>query len=59
MHTGWGGGGQNVLKNAIKYQKGVPSAQNFHNPYIPSLPIFGKNLINPLPGISNCVHLWL
>jgi len=44
-----------VNKNAIKHQKGVPSPQNFHNLYIPSLP----NLIDPPapPGISNCVHL--
>jgi hypothetical protein len=31
-----------VTKNTIKHQKGVPSAQNFHNPYIPSLPIRQK-----------------
>jgi hypothetical protein len=48
-----------VNKNAIKQQKGVPSPKNEHNPYIPSLPKFGKNLIDPPapPGISNCVHL--
>ncbi len=33
-------------KNAIKHQKGVPSSKNFHNPYIPSLPKFGKNLMD-------------
>jgi hypothetical protein len=46
-----------VHKNAIKHQKGVPSPQNIHNPYIPSLPKFGKNLMDPPPGFSNCVHL--
>ena len=45
-----------VNKNAIKHQKGVP--KNFHNPYIPSLPKFGKNLLDPPPRISNRVHLW-
>jgi hypothetical protein len=39
-----------VNKNAIKHQKGVPSPQNFHNPYIPSLPKSGKNLMDPPPG---------
>ncbi len=48
-----------VNKNAIKHQKGVPSLQNFHNPYIPSLPKFGKNLPDPPPRISNRVHLCL
>ncbi len=68
MHTGGGEGGdksvpslQNfcklVNKNAIKHQKGVPSPKNFHNPYIPSLPKFGKNLPDPPPGFSNRVHL--
>jgi hypothetical protein len=47
-----------VNKNAIKHQKGVPSPQNFHNPYIPSLPKFGKNLLDPTPRFSNRVHLW-
>ncbi len=47
-----------VNKNAIKHQKGVPSPQNSHNPYIPSLPKFGKNLLDPPPRISNRVHLW-
>jgi hypothetical protein len=36
--AGGGGGGikmfaKLVNKNAIKHQKGVPSPQNFHNPY--------------------------
>ncbi len=66
---GWGGGikvyppskifAKLVNKNAIKHQKGVPSLQNFYNPYIPSLPKFGKNLIDPPPRISNPVHLCL
>jgi hypothetical protein len=47
-----------VNKNAIKHQKGVPSPKNFHNPYIPSLPKFGKNLMDPPSGFSNRVHLW-
>jgi hypothetical protein len=47
-----------VNKNAIKHQKGVPPPKNFHNPYIPSLPKFGKNLLDPPPIISNRVHLW-
>jgi hypothetical protein len=46
-----------INKNAIKHQKGVPTPQNFHNPYIPSLPKFGKNLIDPPPRFSNRVHL--
>ncbi len=46
-----------VNKNAIKHQKGVPSPKNFHNPYIPSLPKFVKNLPDPPPRISNRVHL--
>jgi hypothetical protein len=46
-----------VNKNAIKHQKGVPTSQNFHNPYIPSLPKFGKNLMDPHSGFSNRVHL--
>jgi hypothetical protein len=50
---------KHVNKKAIKHQKGVPSPQNFHNPYIPSLPKFGKNLTNPPPGFSNRVHLCL
>ncbi len=41
----------------IKHPKGVPSPKNFHNPYIPSLPKVGKNLIDPPPRISNRVHL--
>ncbi len=48
-----------VNKNAIKHQKGVRSPKNLHNPYIPSLPKFGKNLIDPPPRISNRVHLCL
>ncbi len=47
-----------VNKNAIKHQKGVPSPKIFYNPYIPSLPKFGKNLIDPPPRILNRVHLW-
>jgi hypothetical protein len=47
-----------VNKNAIKHQKGVPSPKNFHNIYIPSLPKFGKNLMDPPSGFSNRVHLW-
>jgi hypothetical protein len=31
-----------VNKNAIKHQKGVPSPQNFHSPYIPSLQNLAK-----------------
>jgi hypothetical protein len=31
-----------VNKNAIKHQKGAPSSQNLYNPYIQSLPKFGK-----------------
>ena len=46
-----------VNKNAIKHQKGVPSQKIFYNPYIPSLPKFGKNLIDPPPRISDRVHL--
>ena len=33
------------------------SPKNFHNPYIPSLPKFGKNLMDPPSGFSNRVHL--
>ncbi len=44
-------------KNAIKHQKDVPSKKYFHNPYIPSFPKFGKNLIDPPPRVSNRVHL--
>jgi hypothetical protein len=44
-------------KNAIKHQKVAPSPQNFHNPYIPSLSKFGKNLPDPPPGFSNRVYL--
>jgi hypothetical protein len=47
-----------VNKNPIKHQKGVPSPQKFHNPYIPSLPKFGKNLMDLPPGFSIRVHLW-
>ncbi len=47
-----------VNKNAIKQQKGVPSPQNFHNPYIPSLPKFGKNQMDTPSGFSNRVHLY-
>jgi hypothetical protein len=67
VHRGRGGGikvypsseifAKLVNKNAIKHQKGVPSPQNFYNPYIPSLPKFGKNLFDPPPRISNRVHL--
>ncbi len=46
-----------VNKNAIKHQKVVPSPKNFHNPYIPSLAKFGKNLPDPPHGFSNRVHL--
>ncbi len=46
-----------VNKNATKHQKDVSFPQNFHNPYIPSLLKFGKNLMDPTPGFSNCVHL--
>jgi hypothetical protein len=45
-----------VNKNAIKHRKGVPP-KNFHNPYIPSLSKFGKNLMDPPSGFSNRVHL--
>jgi hypothetical protein len=48
-----------VNKNAIKHQKGVPSPKKFHNPYIPSLPKFGKNLMDPPSGFPNRVHLWV
>jgi hypothetical protein len=48
-----------VNKNAIKHQKGVPFPKKFYNPCIPSLPKFGKNLMDPPPGFSNRVHLWL
>jgi hypothetical protein len=35
-----------VNRNAIKPEKGVPSPNNFHNPFIGTLPQkFGKNLI--------------
>jgi hypothetical protein len=72
MHTGGGGErGEGVIKvyplskilaklvckNAIKHQKGLASHQNFHNLYIPSLPKFGKNLMEPPPGFSNCLNL--
>jgi hypothetical protein len=46
-----------AYKNAIKHQKSVPYPPNFHNPYIPSLPKFGKNLMDPPPGFSNHVHV--
>jgi hypothetical protein len=46
-----------VNKNAIKHQKGVSSPKKIHNPYIPSLPKFGKNLMDPPSGFLNCVHL--
>jgi hypothetical protein len=39
-----------VNKNAIKHQKGAPSPKNFHNPYIPSVPKFGKNHMDPPSG---------
>ena len=71
-HRGWGGVrgvitvyppstifAKLVNKKAIKHQKVVPYPQNFHNPYIPSVPKFGKNLPDPPPGFSNRVHLWL
>ncbi len=45
-------------KNVIKHRKGAPSPLNFHNPYTPSLPNFGKNLLDPSSGFSNRVHLW-
>jgi hypothetical protein len=41
-----------VSKNAIKHQKGVPFPKKINSPYIPSLPKFGKNLIDPPPRIS-------
>jgi hypothetical protein len=41
-----------VNKNTLKRQKGVPSPKNFYNPFIPSLPKFGKNLIDPPSGFS-------
>jgi len=50
MHIGGLGG--------MRRDKSVPSLQNFHNPYIPSLPKFSKNLMNPPPGFLNLVHLW-
>jgi hypothetical protein len=46
-----------VNKNTIKPQKGVPHPKNFHNPLIPSLPKFGANLMGPLSGFSNRMHL--
>ncbi len=46
-------------KNATKHQNGVPSPKNFHKPYIPTLPKFGKNFIDPPPRISNRVHLYV
>jgi hypothetical protein len=45
-----------VNKNA-KTPKRCTLPQNFHNPYILSLPKFGKNLMDPPPGFSNRVHL--
>jgi hypothetical protein len=58
-----------VNKNAIKHQKDEPSTQNFYNPYIPSLPKFGKNLIDlPLEfqtvriygsDVLTLSHFWL
>jgi hypothetical protein len=42
-----------VIKYAIKHPKGEPSPKHFHNPYIPSHPKFGKNLIDPPTGFSN------
>jgi hypothetical protein len=59
---GWGERGDKIFaklvnKNAIKHQKGVTSPKNFHNLYIPSLPKFGKNLMDPPSGFSNRVHL--
>jgi hypothetical protein len=46
-----------VNKNAIKHQKRCTLLKNVDNPYIPSLSKFGKNLMDPLPGFSNRVHL--
>jgi hypothetical protein len=46
-----------AYKNAIKHKKTVSSPKKFHNPYIPSLPKFGKNLMDPPPGFSNHVHV--
>ena len=44
---GEGGGGIKVY----------PPSKIFATPrYIPSLPKFGKNLMDPLPGFLNCVH---
>ncbi len=47
-----------VNKNVIKHQKCLPSPKNFHNSYIPSLPKFGKNPMDPPPRFSNRVQLW-
>jgi hypothetical protein len=47
------------LVNKNKSPKGVPSQNNFHYPYIPSLPKFGKNLMDPPPGFTHRVHLWI
>jgi hypothetical protein len=46
-----------VNKNAIKHQKSKPPPKNFHNPYIPFLPRFGKNLMDSPPGFSNRLYL--
>jgi hypothetical protein len=46
-----------VNKNAIKNQKDAPSPKYFYNPYIPSLPKFGKNLMDLPPVFSNHTHL--
>jgi hypothetical protein len=46
-----------INKNAIKTPKGVHTPKNLHNPCIPSLPKFGKNLMDPSSQFSNRVHL--
>ena len=44
-------------KNTIKPQKDVPYPKSFQNPLKPSPQKFGKNLTDPPPGFSSCVHL--
>jgi hypothetical protein len=48
-----------VNKNAIKPPKGVSPrpTPSFHNTYVPFLPKFGKNLMNPPPRFSNMDNL--
>ncbi len=38
-------------------EKGVPYPKNFNNPHIPSPHIFNKNLMDPLPGFLNGLHV--